>query len=1646
MKAHGSKIQQKKTLPGKQRKEGDRKVMNKILKRLLSVVLAVVMVIGLVPLSGVTTVEAANDNNTAGMTIYLDASIVLGDDNAQWDSGSSISATISYNDVDGGGSSTVVLASVQNKDHWYSLTLEKNAWQIQFFRTRYTGDSFTLRLNGRQEDADNVARVTGWKSGEWTGETYSESDTPDPTGKYTVYFDTSGNSLAQWNTNQIYIYGYDSNGNSGIKAMRRIAANLYSYTFDIQYPTVIFLNNNAFSSNNNRSNQTTDQTVPWTTMTNPTFTLDGGFASGDGKKTGNWTEGSGESSTTSTFNVDATLVDYFNDQRVDNPDNVSVNQGLETGPDKLPYKKLNDWISGLNGYALNGVNDNKDSNAPVPLYFGDLLNQRQTLNWYWKGANVAFGSDYNTANSVSAQGIVGDYLVDGHLVTSYTNGTENTYSKVPFFEHDTVAFPGQDTYMRFYEDLEFPFTATTTDGVTVYSFDSANNTVYYDYQNNRIVRDDSLVIHDYSEQTGNTPHDSPGDRGYFPFNSTDDKNALNFGFGTKFTIPFTVDPSGTDKNGNDVTFNFTGDDDVWVYIDGALVLDMGGAHNKASGNINFKTQKATVTTLGANAKQDNIGYSGEGRSLNNGSESVVSFQDISVLVEGSSEPISLADYMKQSGTVHTLTMYYMERGMWNSNMSINFSFVPVPSGLSLSKDVKVENVNDGLKDAVKSTGEFDFAMGTRTSKPSEADKEYTSATGVSYTRDYEGAFQESDTIGTDGLVKNLSNNALARNFKRDNENAFKLGTYFQIVEQGSENYDTSWQVTDIKAGRSVASGTNKTATFQLGQEDPENPLASVQYNINFVNTPKVGTLQLSKAWNGTAPANGKYEFTIKVDLSGGENYAAYPLAFTSTDTSRTDLATTAEGKVSLAAGETITFTGIPAGASYQIEETNPGTDAAWTIDSVTGGATWTTGTYVASGKIELEGNEENSVGETDTVTFTNKDVVTALEPNKIVIDYGKAVTVDVIADDRANGNLSENVNAQVVGFEAYDLNKTKPSKTDYAEANPTYTESANGDYSVTEDGKVQFQLKRFLSEVEKVYCVVQVGSDSNSKYYLNELDIIPATTMYYETDFSDAITYTNGDQEDQTAKVIDNNNILSATSTWMVRHSTNGSDNLQDDGAIGQPSTSYGYDTSYNDDKDYSNGSTSFINVAEGADATKMYAQFSFTGTGFDIISATGTEAGTIKAQIYQGTNTTGTPYKTLTVANIGASTLYQIPVLSCERLPHGTYTVKILVYGAVTNTAIPALNRGGEFCFDAVRIYNPINIPENTAETDTTDAGIAQSAYKADKEAFEKHFELRDAILSAEDFDSTSDSVDGVIYIDATEKNPTGSSNVATVKDYESAGPNNETYLKPSAQEYETDKGKTVSAVSAIGFALHTDKIPESIQVGAKSVSGQAVSLDVTLENPDNSDIVDGFTINNLSHATVQNYSTKDRITGSLQKVFAADENGGYVTYVYISNLGYCNNVEDLDYDNTGDGILSITDIKATFAEKSDIHTISSPAVLAAFQSHLDQGEPIIDEGAEVESLKLYEAKFTNSSIRYTQNATLEVKTSADVAEIVVVNENGNEVAINPTYEEDNDGKLWTMKFKPGKVGTRTFTVYGLDANGAKTNTETVKINAKIR
>lgn len=647
--------------------------------------------------------------------------------------------------------------------------------------------------------------------------------------------------------------------------------------------------------------------------------------------------------------------------------------------------------------------------------------------------------------------------------------------------------------------------------------------------------------------------------------------------------------------------------------------------------------------------------------------------------------------------------------------------------------------------------------------------------------------------------------------------------------------------------------------------------------------------------------------------------------------------------------------------------------------------------------------------------LTPSYVDTPLNKDQIVIDYGKAVQVDVLANDEET--IPEGYTAELVGLATYNAN----INTSQRMASPGSTEIAtnNGTYTVTDDKKVQFQLSRFLSEVDEVFAVVKLTNKENTDnyYYLyQELDVIPATAMYYEDNFSNVITYAGTEN-----------------TKWDIYNSntSDSPDYQQDDGTVGQNSP-YGYDSSYESDVAYSNASAHHIYASANSDGGYdiTYAQFTFTGTGFDLISVTEQQAAMVRAEIYQGSTAEGDVYKSQQVSNVGGTNaLYQIPVLSCEDMPYGTYTVRVQVYKEYTNTQIPALNRGGQFIFDAIRIYDPIDVSGSDL---TGDAAIAQAAYTADTEAYEQHLELRDAIVNSADYDSTTEDTetDGVLYIDATPGHATTSSSAATVVDYTAAGPNNETYLM--SQDLED------SAV--IGFILNVESIPETLQIGAKSVLGGDVVLDVSLENPESSDTA--YMSETFSQATAQNYSTfvayasdADE-TGTevtdLTPYFAETENG-YQAYVYVANCG----------DNTKQ-ILSITDIKATFSTASAMSFTYSTDVVNTLNGRLASEETPAQPGSEAQ---LISADFTEDSIRYTKQAELLVETTADVEEIVVLKENGNEQSATTKVTTDDEGnKVWTLKFKPGKAGTYTYTVYGLDKDGAQTESASVSIETTRR
>lgn len=1051
--------------------------------------------------------------------------------------------------------------------------------------------------------------------------------------------------------------------------------------------------------------------------------------------TGMWTTYSSTGSeTTSYFNVNATLVDYFNDNRVDmaqSEDKRHNNQGNEIGPDKAPYSKLNQWLSGLKGYALDVSSDPKDPNAPVPLYFGDLLHKSQaggngTLTWYWQGANVAFGSGDSYYTKDVAQGIVGKNLDDdGNLITSYKYNDNSV--KVPFFNEDEDAYPNQSKYMQFYNNLQFPFTKTTNDkGVSTYSFNSEKNNVYYDYASKKIVRKDDLVI-----------NNAKGDnRGYFPFNSSNpsNKNELNYGFGTQFTIPFTVTENGQNVDDTPMTFKFTGDDDVWVYIDGALVLDMGGAHCKAEGEINFATQMATITTGTSDAKLGNQPTAGGRVAAKDNGNRTVDFKNITVK-KSDGKTISLADYMKESGKVHELKMYYMERGMWDSNMSISYSFVPLPSGLTLSKTLDTTDVNAGLKNAVQGLDNFDFKIQKKNLKTDEAN--YSDVENLGYTlydyddRTFPGQ-EAKDSTAT------FSSSYFASDFintkDKNNSSAFYAGTGFQITEsipQGTKlQYDTSktrWGVYDsITSRAAIEGGKGAVATFNMG-DDTSSEMDVVNRYVNFVNTPKVGSLSVAKKYEGYAPENETFGFTVLVDLTGHDYYDSYKLKYTGTQNGTTD----ENGHFTLKVGDTVTFAGIPAGATYKVVEDAPGADDTWVQD--TSKCTGLTGKIVAevpSAAVvtnKTKTTEENHViyaeagkpvtyapkgvtitkltkpttgdqdidtavntadgkgvftpesankkydvnyeGTTDKGNFTGKiTVLTYKATDKVyVFDYGLESN---IAEKNANGDgLFQGgtfYNKEATG----DMATTaKLGKITAAEGN-TQTTISGSDIVINKDesakSAVTFKPIAFMDKVKNYTYTADITKNGAT---LNSNNPETGTTVHGTIKTMPASVVYYEDNFANEVTVTDKDGIKIVNSTPINLSQSNSQTEL------------YGHDNAYADTANNDSAGSS-TEMTVGAKAT-----FTFKGTGFDLISRTSGTSGSIVYKVKNmDTNTVATYGAVDTYYNNGD--LYQLPVISIKNLAYAKYEVTLLVPKSNMESA-------STFYLDGVRIYNPLNDDE---------------------------------------------------------------------------------------------------------------------------------------------------------------------------------------------------------------------------------------------------------------------------------------------------------------------------------------------------------------
>lgn len=454
--------------------------------------------------------------------------------------------------------------------------------------------------------------------------------------------------------------------------------------------------------------------------------------------------------------VTSTLYDYYTDYELNGKNRDKYdNDNTVNQRHWVPFRQFDQAIS---DYYQSYVDKNTGKPIIYPIYTGHFqpsdwdkrfADIASTLNLYgWSSYNIFIaannsnfdiGDTKEKKNSYAFQGIVADKRdSDGDIVM---NGTT---LKEPHFNEKFLT--GQNSKNaklgEVYHNVEFPFTQEEVfiepaqtpngpqkgEGVKYWWFDSKETSLYLRKDTNSdqlYLGNDSpgVTTAGYkSEASHNVDSASSPDNvstpyGFFPFNeTTTSKSAVryNYGYGAKLEIPFTLTSTGTVKddynNEIPIRFYFSGDDDVWVFIDDQLVLDIGGAHARVSGVLEFDqrdNKKNTVTSYVSRVKNSKTGnYGAENCDEHNHTTAT------SITYLGTTETY----YKNASVSIpglstgkHTLTMYYMERGMWESNMAVAFNF-PDNNELQVQKEVDLNKVDPDFKNCFTDQKIFNFTI------------------------------------------------------------------------------------------------------------------------------------------------------------------------------------------------------------------------------------------------------------------------------------------------------------------------------------------------------------------------------------------------------------------------------------------------------------------------------------------------------------------------------------------------------------------------------------------------------------------------------------------------------------------------------------------------------------------------------------------------------------------------------------------------------------------------------------------------------------------------------------------------------------------------------------------------------------------------
>ena len=708
-------------------------------------------------------------SETGVYTLYFEQNTIDDPDSA-WDNATQISVYAFSNNDNTGVLQMYKVPGSDSKNIW-KITFDKKWTHVIFL----TGNGWTLPCNQTENiPIDWSLNSPCYKlTGEAASDKKKKVDTPfeyketplDADG-ITVYYDATLSKLSYEdnkkgipNSDSSIIYYYATNGTTSTtgtmtkevkKTDGHVYNDVYKATLPKGYMTIRFAANPVFNANDASNGEATallDIPSP-SVLTNPCYYGDSSdnVIYDRGNRGGYWEEaytvrdaetGKGttvvdvpnevEKRNEDELYVNTTIYDYYSDYELNglNRDNYQSNIPVDSHRIYQPFRQFNMAVSDY--YQVNG--------ATSPLYWGNFQNyndatdfkniagtmnlfgypnSKDDLNLYQKffyENNSMWGSDGNKLSSGNnaTQGLVADQLNNNSLQLKTDSGT----ALAPFFDKDFLnGNNSKNTVLgKVYENVTFPFvkkamrsSSTESTGTLDYWYfnsgdkEATNKNLQLKYD----ATDEYFLQSNNEEVKGSTTNGATANGNYFPLNSSKQSgkaSQLNYGFGQKFDLKFRLTSDGKvlDSANKEVPieFNFSGDDDVWVFIDGQLVLDIGGDHAVVTGRIDFANKKATVSS----AKNSSLGGTSNGE-----------------VEKDFPKELDTNNYFTKE---HTLTMFYMERGLWESNMQITFNF-PQENKLTVEKEVDTTGANDIFKESLADVGTFDFEIkNLATSGPSK---------------------------------------------------------------------------------------------------------------------------------------------------------------------------------------------------------------------------------------------------------------------------------------------------------------------------------------------------------------------------------------------------------------------------------------------------------------------------------------------------------------------------------------------------------------------------------------------------------------------------------------------------------------------------------------------------------------------------------------------------------------------------------------------------------------------------------------------------------------------------------------------------------------------------------------------------------------